>query len=115
MGTNRNTPHSEILNRALTEIKGRNPRSVNWVHSSKSDPLNVKQDIEDKEVTEVISIGGFNNTYYVIHDIGDIDVEYLKTIYKDMEIHSRLWYNVEHAFKVLGLHKEVEEMNNQFA
>jgi hypothetical protein len=86
-------------------------RSGNRINSTTdSFSLEKRKYMEDYEVNEIISVGGFARTYYITHNINDIDYKPLLDGYdKQQDEENGEWINISN---MLALKEAVENYTN---
>jgi len=109
-------PHLFILDEAISiineerGIKSKCP----WrnVYTTRDSYLQTRKDYgkKNKTVYEVIATGGFNTTYYVEHEISDLNVDDL--LNQEVKLWSNKWNNLYHLGRVISRAKANILVNN---
>jgi hypothetical protein len=117
-------PHTRILDLAITELKkkiGNNFKpseyycgEISSVRDSYVQCRNFyeRYDIKHNQVIEIVSKGGFNYHYYVIHNIDELDVKEIISRPKELFTSRSTVCNVAHLLDRLG--KTPKEVNAWF-
>lgn len=104
---NNGTPWTEIYNNAIKEIIKKENLTVTkkYPHQSIGDSVGStmnsfyveEKHLENDEVLEILGTGGFNRTYYVIHNIKDIDYESVLESYDEeaLKESDKPWFEIQ--------------------
>jgi hypothetical protein len=100
------TPHLFVLDEAISiineerGIKSKSPWRT--VYTTRDSYLQTRRDYgkKNKTVYEIIATGGFNTSYYVEHEISNLNVDEL--LNQKVKLWSDKWYNLYHLGRVIN-------------